>query len=140
MIVPCERGATLSFGYQYPLRVDTPSARRGGAKDRVARRTAIYASPIVACELRFGARKKAPPRLSERVDAVLSATEVLPLQAPIDRIYADIRQHLAATGMLIGSNDMLMAAHTLTIEATLVTANMGEFSQVSGLPLENWLP
>ena len=94
----------------------------------------------MACELRFGARKKAPPRLSERVDAVLSATEVLPLQAPIDRIYADIRQHLAATGMLIGSNDMLMAAHTLTIEATLVTANMGEFSQVSGLPLENWLP
>lgn len=101
---------------------------------------AICTSLIVACELRFGARKKASPRLSERVDAVLSAMEVLPLQAPIDGIYADIRYHLATTGMLIGSNETPMAAHALTIEATLVTANMGEFSQVSGLPLENWLP
>ncbi len=101
---------------------------------------AICTSLIAACELQFGARKKASPRLSERVDAVLSAMEVLPLHAPIDRIYADIRQHLAATGMLIGPNDMLIAAHALTIEATLVTANVGEFSRVSGLSLENWLP
>ena len=92
---------------------------------------AICTSLIVACELRFGARKKASPRLSERVDAVLSAMEVLPLHAPIDRIYADIRQHLASTGMLIGPNDMLIAA-ALTIEATLVTANVGQFSRVSG--------
>ena len=92
---------------------------------------AICTSLTVACELRFGARKKASPRLSERVDAVLSAMEVLPLHAPIDRIYADIRQHLASTGMLIGPNDMLIAA-ALTIEATLVTANVGQFSRVSG--------
>jgi tRNA(fMet)-specific endonuclease VapC len=100
---------------------------------------AICTSLIVACELRFGARKKASPRLSERVDTVLSAVEVLPLHAPIDRIYADIRQRLAATGILIGPNDMLIAAHALALEATLVTANVGEFSRVSGLPLENWL-
>ena len=55
---------------------------------------------IVACELRFGAREKASFGLSEHVDAVSSAVEVLPLHAPVDRIDADIRQRLAATGIL----------------------------------------
>ena len=38
-----------------------------------------------------------------------------------------------------GPNDMLIAAHALALEATLVTAKVGEFSRVSGSLLENWL-
>ena len=135
----------MSVGPRYLLDTNILSELIRRPQGVVARKIASVGEPaictslIVACELRFGARKKASPGLSERVDTVLSAVEVLPLHAPIDRIYADIRQRLAATGTLIGPNDMLIAAHALALEATLVTANVGEFSCVSGLPLENWL-
>ena len=34
---------------------------------------------------------------------------------------------------------MLIAAHALATESTLVTANTGEFSRVPGLAVKNWL-
>jgi tRNA(fMet)-specific endonuclease VapC len=41
--------------------------------------------------------------------------------------------------MPIGPNDLLIAAHALAMDLTLVTANTREFSRVPGLKLENWL-
>ena len=46
---------------------------------------------------------------------------------------------LEAAGQPIGSNDLLIAAHALTLGATLVTANVGEFQRVPRLVVENWL-
>lgn len=40
--------------------------------------------------------------------------------------------------MLIGANDMLIAAHALAINVVLVMDNTAEFAQVAGLSLENW--
>ncbi len=34
----------------------------------------------------------------------------------------------------------LIAAHALSLQATLVTNNLREFVRVSGLQLDNWLP
>jgi tRNA(fMet)-specific endonuclease VapC len=34
---------------------------------------------------------------------------------------------------------MLIAAHALTVGLTVVTANIGEFSRMPGLSVENWL-
>lgn len=34
---------------------------------------------------------------------------------------------------------MLIAAHALAIDATVVTDNLREFERVAGLPVENWL-
>ena len=34
---------------------------------------------------------------------------------------------------------MLIAAHALALDATLVTANVGEFSRIGELRIENWL-
>lgn len=42
-------------------------------------------------------------------------------------------------GRSIGSNDLLIAAQALELEATLVTANEKEFKQIKGLKTENWL-
>jgi len=36
-------------------------------------------------------------------------------------------------------NDYLIAAHALASNLTLVTDNVGEFSRVPGLSVENWL-
>ena len=42
-------------------------------------------------------------------------------------------------GNLIGRNDLLIAAHALAAELTLVTANTREFARVPSLGVENWL-
>ncbi len=100
---------------------------------------AVCTSIIVAAEMRFGAAKKNSPRLSSQVEAILAAMEVLPLDAPADSAYAQVRWALEQSGQLIGPNDMLIAAQALACECVLVTANLAEFSRVEGLRLENWL-
>jgi tRNA(fMet)-specific endonuclease VapC len=105
----------------------------------VAGESAICTSIVVAAELRFGAEKSGSAKLSDRVDAILSALEVLPLEVPVDRHYATLRWALARQGEPIGPNDMLIAAHALCQGLTVVTANVREFSRVPALSVENWL-
>ena len=57
---------------------------------------AVCTSIMVACELRYGAAKKNSSRLTEQVNTVIAAMEVLPYDTPADQVYAEIRQHLAA--------------------------------------------
>jgi tRNA(fMet)-specific endonuclease VapC len=52
--------------------------------------------------------------------------------------YARIRAHLRKCGEVIGANDLLIAAHALCLQLTLVTNNTREFRRVPGLKLENW--
>lgn len=106
-----------------------------------ARRMAETAcvSVIVAAELRYGGAKKGSPQLLERIEAFLEEVGVLAFDVPADRHYGMIRAELEAAGKLIGSNDLLIAAHARAIGATMVTANIDEFSRVPGLIVENWL-
>jgi len=99
----------------------------------------ICTSIIVACELRYGAAKRASPALTQRVEALLANLPVLPFEGEADRHYADIRVTLERTGQVIGSNDLLIAAHSRALGATLVTHNLREFERVPGLKVENWL-
>lgn len=99
----------------------------------------VCTSIIVAAELRFGATKSGSRKLADRVDLILSAVEILPLEAPADHHYGKLRHHLTIQGTPIGPNDMLIAAHALSAGLTVVTANTGEFSRVPGLNVENWL-
>ena len=96
----------------------------------------ICTSIVVACELRFGALKKGSTQLTARVERLLESLEVLPLDKESDRRYAEIRHHLDRIGR---PNDILIAAHALALDLTLVSANVEEFSRVPGLRLENWL-
>ena len=99
----------------------------------------VCTSVVVAAELRYGAVKSGSDQLANRVDLLLSALEVLPLEQPADRRYADLRHHLGTRGTPIGPNDLLIAAHALATDLTVVTANVGEFTRVPGLKVENWL-
>jgi tRNA(fMet)-specific endonuclease VapC len=99
----------------------------------------ICTSIIVACELKFGARKKNLPQLLEKIEAILDSIEILPLTYSIAQYYAEIRTYLEQQGTPIGGNDLLIAAHALSLDLTIVTANVREFSRVPNLKLENWL-
>jgi tRNA(fMet)-specific endonuclease VapC len=93
----------------------------------------------VAAELRYGSAKKGSPRFAAQLAAVLSALEVLPLEAPADLTYGLLRAHLEQSGKLIDANDLLIAAQVLALGHVLVTDNEREFDRVEGLRHENWL-
>jgi tRNA(fMet)-specific endonuclease VapC len=99
----------------------------------------VCTSIIVAAELRYGSTKKGSPRLTAQLDAVLSALEVVPFDAPADMTYGVLRAHLEQGGKPIGANDLLIAAQALSLGHVLVTDNVREFARVDGLSCENWL-
>jgi len=114
---------------------------RGPVASRIAGvgEDSICTSIVVAAELRYGAEKSQSKQLSERVELLLSALEILPLGPPADHRYAPLRHHLTRQGAPIGPNDLLIAAHALAADLLLVTANMREFQRVPALRVENWL-
>lgn len=100
---------------------------------------AVCTSIVVACELRFGAKRKGSETLSERVEQLLASLTVLPLDEPADQHYADLRLTLERAGTPIGNNDLFIAAHARSRDMTLVTHNTREFARVPGLRVEDWL-
>jgi tRNA(fMet)-specific endonuclease VapC len=99
----------------------------------------ICTSIIVAGEIRYGVAKKGSRALAERADAILKALPFCPFGEPVDHHYGEIRVELERRGTPIGPNDLLIAAQCRALDLCLITANVGEFSRVPGLRIENWL-
>jgi tRNA(fMet)-specific endonuclease VapC len=99
----------------------------------------VCTSIIVAAELRYGAMKKASPRLAAQLEAVLGGLDVLPFETPADAACGLIRTRLEQAGRPIGGNDLLIAAQAIALGYTIVTDNESEFARIDGLSRENWL-
>ncbi len=99
----------------------------------------ICTSIIVACELEFGAEKKNSQRLKQRITLAFSMIPVLPLTQKVTSYYAKARTYLEQQGTPIGNNDLLIASHALSLNLTVITNNVREFSRVPNLQVENWL-
>ncbi len=112
---------------------------RAAAKIAELGEDAVATSIIVAAELRYGAAKKGSARLAAQLESILTAIEIIPLEAPADAAYGAVRVALEAAGTPIGANDLLIAAQTLALDMVLVTNNEKEFGRVNGLSIENWL-
>ncbi len=52
--------------------------------------------------------------------------------------YAAIRADLKRRGVMIGANDLFIAAHARALGLRLVTNNTAEFERVTNLQIENW--
>ena len=99
----------------------------------------VCTSAIVAAELRYGAEKSNHRRQNlARLDHFLAEVAVIDFDAGASEIYGRLRSSLERDGTIIGPNDMLIAAHAVSLRTTLVTDNVKEFSRVRGLRLENW--
>lgn len=114
----------------------SPLAQRLAAMPRESLCTSI----VVASELRYGTYRQGSARLARQVETVLEGIDILPLEEPVDDHYGSIRAELARLGLPIGGNDLFIAAHARALGLTLVTGNLGEFTRVPGLAVENWLP
>lgn len=98
----------------------------------------LVTSVIVQYELLFGLVRHGSPRLQAAFDIQMQSLLVLPLDEVVGPHYAKLRSHLERAGTPIGANDTLIAAHAMSLGATLVTAD-AEFARVPGLRVENWL-
>lgn len=99
----------------------------------------VGVSAITYAELRFGVGNSARSEQNmERLKRFLLPLEVLPFDAEAGRWYGRVRAQLRRGGHPIGGNDLLIAAHALSLGATLVTNNVREFERVEGLRLERW--
>lgn len=96
-------------------------------------------SSVTMAELCYGANKSQYPdkNLTALQNFVLPL-EVLPFDDRAAYIYGEVRSLLEKQGTLIGSLDLMIAAHTKSLGVTLVTNNTREFSRVPTLKIENW--
>jgi tRNA(fMet)-specific endonuclease VapC len=96
-------------------------------------------SAITFAELMNGAKKS--QHVEENLQRLYALGELLDIR-PFDKqaavSYGDVRSSLEKRGETIGGNDLLIAAHALSLGWTLVTNNEREFSRVEGLKMVNW--
>ena len=100
----------------------------------------IGVSALTVAELEFGAAKsQARARNEEALARFLSPLEVVPFGEGAARHYGVMRAALERKGTPIGAVDMLIAAQALSVGATLITNDLGEFRRVPGLRCKNWV-
>ena len=99
----------------------------------------IGISAITYSELRFGvANSSNPEENSIALAEFIAPLEVVDYTAEVAETYGTIRSFLKKKGRLIGPLDLLIAAHVLRLQSTLVTNNVREFARIPGLRIENW--
>lgn len=98
----------------------------------------VATNTVVACEIRFGLAKNPASRTARRSSEFLTTMRILPLEPEVSFEYARARAWLVSNGLGMGANDLLIAAHALAIDATVVTDDNG-FGAMPDLKVENWL-
>lgn len=106
--------------------------------EQAAKIATIGISSITSAELYYGVKKKNSSKLTLAVETFLSPLNIFEFDQQASAVYGDVRTALKNKGTLIGSYDMLIAAHALSLNAILITNNVREFARVSGLTIENW--
>ena len=95
-------------------------------------------SAVTAGELHFGLAKRPDARrLHTAVTELFRRVDTLPWDSVVAETYGHLRTSLASRGRVLGALDMMIAAHALHGRAVLVS-NDRAFSQIQGLPVEDW--
>jgi tRNA(fMet)-specific endonuclease VapC len=91
-------------------------------------------------ELLYGVSKSSKPEQNlMALIQFVAPLEILPFGGEAAQYYGELRAHLEKQGTPIGSLDMLIAAHAISIASTLVTNNEKEFLRVPHLKIDNWI-
>jgi tRNA(fMet)-specific endonuclease VapC len=100
----------------------------------------IAVSSIVVFELEYGIAKSTRKSSNAKAlrELLANSLDVIAFDEDDALVSGEIRARLEVLGTPIGSWDVMIAGHALRHGATLVTANVREFSRVDGLNVENW--
>jgi tRNA(fMet)-specific endonuclease VapC len=96
-------------------------------------------SVITLAELEYGiAKSSRPARNRVALDQFVSPLEVAAFDRQATASYGKLRTLLETKGQPIGSMDLLIAAHAMSLEVRLITHNVKEFGKVPSLQIEDW--
>jgi len=99
----------------------------------------IGISSVTLSELRYCVAKSTHrEKNAKALDEFIIPLEVLPYDEAASHVYGDIRATLEKAGTPIGSMDLLIAAHAVSLGIPLVTNNTREFSRVPSLNIVDW--
>lgn len=100
----------------------------------------IGISSITLSELRYGVAKSThQEKNTKALDEFITPLEVVSFDEEAAHFYGDIRATLEKAGTPIGSMDMLIAAHAVSLGIPLVTNNAREFVRIPALNIIDWL-
>ena len=97
-------------------------------------------SSITLAELEYGLHRKGqPPRLRQALTEVLLRMDVMPWNEQVATCYGELCSTLATRGISLSDFDMMIAAHAVAADITLVSRDKA-FAQVPAerLSLEIW--
>jgi len=100
----------------------------------------IGISTITLSELRYGVAKSThQEKNAKALDEFITPLEVISFDEEAAHVYGEIRATLEKSGTPIGSMDMLIAAHAISLGIPLVTNNTREFVRISILNVIDWV-
>lgn len=100
----------------------------------------IAISSVTLAELRYGvAKSQYQDKNAKALDEFIIPLELLSFDEGATLAYGEIRATLERLGAPIGSMDLLIAAHAVSLGVTLVTNNIREFIHVPGLKVIDWV-
>ena len=100
----------------------------------------IGISSITLSELRYGVAKSThKEKNAKALDEFVIPLEVVSFDEESAHVYGNIRATLEKAGTPIGSMDMLIAAHAVSLGIPLVTNNTREFVRIPTLIVIDWI-
>ena len=99
----------------------------------------IGISTVTLAELRYGvAKSQNAEKNRQALDEFVLPLEIADFDEKAAESYGSVRASLEKNGKPIGSMDMLIGAHALSLGITLVTNNTREFKQIRDLKIADW--
>ena len=95
-------------------------------------------SVVTEMELLYGLARNPQLKIAALVEEFLAGITVLPLDSDVAATYARVRADLESRGRPIGPLDLMIGAHALSMDATLITNNVKEFRRIRGLKVQDW--
>ena len=97
-------------------------------------------SIVTYAELIYGVERSSSKRVNRPIiEDFARHLDIMDWDTKAADQYGVIRTELEAAGTPIGAMDMMIAAHTKSIRAVLVTNNQKHFTKIKGLKIENWI-
>ena len=98
-------------------------------------------SSVTQAELQYGVQKSKNKNTNQdALDEFLLPLTILPFHGKrLVACYGEIRVLLESKGRTIGPLDMLIAAHALSLDLTIISNNIKEFKRIPNLKCENWV-
>ncbi len=96
-------------------------------------------SAITEAELMYGlARRGHPKVLLHAVQLFLERVEILDWSSAVAKVYGEFRARCEASGLNLSPVDMMIAAHAMAVDATLVSRDKAFRQKGLRLDVQDW--